>query len=162
MDDEKYIVNGINERQEKVFSTGLKFEKLLVWQKAIDISSKVHQLTLGFPKEELYVLVSQMKRAADSISLNIAEGSQGQSDPETSRFLSYALRSACEVVNCLHIAASRGLIDENQFKDLSALLVEEIRMIQSFRRSISPKNDLAKEQEIKYETENNYDGIYVR
>lgn len=56
---------------------GFKFEKLKVWQKAIDFTTKVHGLTRRFSKEELYVLTSQIKKAADSIILNIAEGSTG-------------------------------------------------------------------------------------
>ena len=62
-----------------------KFEKLLVWQKSVDLSSEIHLLTNNFPKEELYILTSQIKRAADSVSLNIAEGSTGQTNPEFKR-----------------------------------------------------------------------------
>ena len=71
-----------------------KFEKLKVWQKAIDFSAEIHKLTRNFPKEELFILTSQIKRAADSIALNIAEGSTGQSNPEFRRFLGFSLRSA--------------------------------------------------------------------
>jgi len=56
-----------------------KFEKLLIWQRALDLSDNVHQLSKTFPKDEMYILTSQLKRAADSVSLNIAEGSTGQS-----------------------------------------------------------------------------------
>ncbi len=55
-----------------------KFEKLKVWQKAIDLSIIIDLLTKKFPKDEIYTLTSQIKRASDSISLNIAEGSTGQ------------------------------------------------------------------------------------
>ena len=51
-----------------------KFEKLVVWQKALDLSGVVSDIAGKFPKEEVYVLASQIKRAADSVSLNIAEG----------------------------------------------------------------------------------------
>ena len=54
-----------------------KFEQSVVWQKAIELSGLIHELTLTFPKEELFILTPQVKRAADSISLNIAEGSTG-------------------------------------------------------------------------------------
>ena len=74
-----------------------KFEKLIVWQKAVDLSDVVNQVTKQFPKDEVYILTSQIKRAADSVSLNIAEGSTGQSNPEFKRFLGIALRSAIEV-----------------------------------------------------------------
>ena len=70
-----------------------KFEKLIVWQKSLDLSDEVNQLTKTFPKNELYILASQIKRAAGSVSLNIAEGSTGQSNPEFARFLGIALRS---------------------------------------------------------------------
>src|ERR1700744_1356705 len=59
-----------------------KFEKLKVWQKSVDLTADVHELTKTFPKEELFVLTAQIKRAADSVSLNIAEGSTGQSNAE--------------------------------------------------------------------------------
>lgn len=72
---------------------GFNFEKLIVWQDAVELTGKIHELSLSFPKEEFYVLTSQIKRAADSIALNIAEGSTGQSNKEFSRFLGYAIRS---------------------------------------------------------------------
>ena len=57
-----------------------KFEKLVVWQKALDLTKDIHDMTSSFPKDEVYVLSSQMRRATDSIALNIAEGSTGQSN----------------------------------------------------------------------------------
>lgn len=56
-----------------------KFENLQVWQKALDLTVEVNNLTKSFPKDELYVLTSQIKRAADPVVLNIAEGCTGQS-----------------------------------------------------------------------------------
>ncbi|MDB5014359.1 MAG: four helix bundle protein [Daejeonella sp.] len=76
-----------------------KFEKLKVWQKAVDLSDNIDKLTKQFPKDEIFILTSQIKRAADSVSLNIAEGSTGQSNPEFRKFLGYALRSNIEVVS---------------------------------------------------------------
>jgi four helix bundle protein len=86
-----------------------KFERLIVWQKAADLSERVNDLAKQFPKDEMYILTSQFKRAADSISLNIAEGSTGQSNAEFNRFLGYALRSNVEVVGCLHLAVRKKL-----------------------------------------------------
>jgi len=65
----------------------LKFEDLKVWQRAVEYTNAIHELTRTFPNEEKFILTSQIKRAADSIALNIAEGSLGQTDPEFSRFL---------------------------------------------------------------------------
>lgn len=62
-----------------------KFEKLKVWQKSLDLTALVHDVSLKFPKDELYILISQIKRAADSVALNIAEGSTGQSNAEFNR-----------------------------------------------------------------------------
>ncbi|MBN8666268.1 MAG: four helix bundle protein [Chitinophagales bacterium] len=95
-----------------------KFEKLVVWQQALDLSMQVHLITKKFPKDEMFVLSSQIKRAADSVSLNIAEGSTSQSNPEFSRFLSIALRSNIEVVACLHLAKSRKIIQDDDFNNI--------------------------------------------
>jgi len=84
-----------------------KFEKLRVWQQAIDFAHEIHLMTRSFPKEELFILTSQIKRAADSVALNIAEGSTGQTDAQFSKFLGYAIRSGVEVVTCLYLAKKR-------------------------------------------------------
>lgn len=85
-----------------------KFEKLIVWQKAVDLSAEVSELVKTFPKEELYILTAQLKRACDSISLNVAEGSTGQTNPEFKKFLGYAIRSAIEVVGCFSWQKNAG------------------------------------------------------
>jgi len=113
-----------------------KFEKLEVWKLAIDMADEVHLLTRAFPKEEMFSLTSQMKRAADSVSLNIAEGSTGQSDPEQRRFLGYAQRSATEVVNCLYLAIRRNYIDQLVFDSFYNDLDKLIAKIQAFKNSI--------------------------
>jgi four helix bundle protein len=95
-----------------------KFEKLLVWQRAVELSTRVNDLVKDFPRDELYILTSQIKRAADSVSLNIAEGSTGQSDLEFGKFIGYAIRSDVEVVGCLHLASRRKDISEMEFAEL--------------------------------------------
>lgn len=114
-----------------------KFEKLQIWQLAIDMSFQIHELTRAFPKEELFILTSQIKRAADSISLNIAEGSTGQSNPEQKKFLGYAQRSAIEVVSCLYIGKRRSLVSEDQFNIHYNTLDKLVAMIQKFKNSIN-------------------------
>lgn len=113
-----------------------KFEKLEVWQRAVEFSSFIHKLTRKFPQEELYILTSQIKRAADSIALNIAEGSTGQSNAEFKQFISYAIRSAIEVVSCLYLGTSRNIITEKDFKEAYNKIEVIIRMLQALRNSI--------------------------
>jgi four helix bundle protein len=114
-----------------------KFEKLLVWQKAVDLASDIHNLSKTFPKDELFILTSQIKRAADSISLNIAEGSTGQSNPEFNKFLGYALRSNIEVVGCLYLAQKRGIIDDGNFTKLYQQCEEILVMINALRNRLN-------------------------
>ena len=113
-----------------------KFEKLEIWKLAIDLADDVHNLTKTFPKEEMFSLSSQMKRAADSISLNIAEGSTGQSDPEQLKFLGYSLRSGLEVVNCLYLALRRNYINQQQFDKFYSELERLTIKIQAFKKSL--------------------------
>ncbi|MFI5130041.1 MAG: four helix bundle protein [Chitinophagales bacterium] len=114
-----------------------KFEKLQVWQKAVVLSDVINKLSKNFPKDELYVLTSQIKRAADSISLNIAEGSTGQSNLEFKRFLGIALRSDIEVVACLHLAKRRGFLANDDFERIYKLCEELLVMINSLRKKLS-------------------------
>ena len=119
-----------------------KFERLIVWQKAIDLTAVVHNVTLKFPKEELYILSSQIKRAADSIALNIAEGSTGQTNPEFNRFLTFALRSNIEVVSCIYIAKKRNIICNEDFDLIYNLCQEILVMINSLKKSLTnPKTN---------------------
>ncbi len=113
-----------------------KFEKLLVWQKAVDLSELVDQVSKKFPKEELYILTSQVKRAADSIALNIAEGSTGQSNAEFNRFLGIALRSNIEVVSCIYLAKRRNIISEVDFNKIYSNCEEILVMINGLRKAL--------------------------
>ena len=89
-----------------------KFEKLEVWQLALDYVDLVYEITSHLPRSEEYNLRSQMNRAATSVALNIAEGSTGQTDAEQARFLSMAIRSLLETVACQHIISRRGLLGD--------------------------------------------------
>jgi four helix bundle protein len=113
-----------------------KFEKLIVWQKAVDLSDIVHQLAKKFPKDELYILTSQIKRAADSVSLNIAEGSTGQSNPEFNRFLGIALRSDIEVVGCIFLAKRRAYISDKEFEEIYKMCEEILLMINALKKTL--------------------------
>lgn len=113
-----------------------KFEKLIVWQKAVDLTDIISQVTKEFPKDELYILTSQIKRAADSVALNIAEGSTGQTNPEFRRFLGMAIRSDMEVVCCIFLAKRRGIIKKEDFEKIYKLCEELLVMINALRNSL--------------------------
>jgi len=113
-----------------------KFEKLVVWQKALDLADEVNLATKLFPKDELYILTSQIKRAADSVSLNIAEGSTGQSNPEFGRFLKIALRSDIEVVGCIYLAKRRGYLNKETFEKIYQMCEEILVMINALHKSL--------------------------
>lgn len=113
-----------------------KFENLRVWQQALELSGEVSELTRNFPDNERYVLASQIQRASDSISLNIAEGSTGQTNREFKRFLGIALRSAIEVVGCLFLGRKRELIRQDRFEYFYEQLTVLIRGIQALRGSL--------------------------
>lgn len=113
-----------------------KFEDLHIWQKAVDLSDIVNTVTKNFPREELFILTSQIKRAADSVSLNIAEGSTGQTNPEFKRFLGYAIRSNIEVVGCIFLARRRGIITEADFNKIYKLCEEILLMTTSLRNKL--------------------------
>ena len=92
-----------------------KFEKLDVWKMAVEYANDVHLLTRKFPKEEMFSLSSQFKRAADSISLNVSEGATGNSTPEFKRFLTFASRSCAECITCLYHALARTYVTQEEF-----------------------------------------------
>jgi len=113
-----------------------KFEKLLVWQKALELPGVVSDVVKKFPKAEMYVLASQIKRAADSVSLNIAEGSTGQTNPEFKRFLGIAIRSDIEVVGCIYLAQRRNIIDTTDFDKIYRMCQELLVMLNALRNSL--------------------------
>lgn len=104
-----------NTQHPTLNSMSFKFEKLIVWQKAMEFGEDIYKLSLEFPKVELYNLSSQILKASDSIALNISEGSILQSNAEFKRFLGYSIRSLAEVVTCLHKAQKRKYINEDTF-----------------------------------------------
>ena len=113
-----------------------KFEKLIIWQQAMDLGEKINQLALNLPDYEKFNLSSQIRRAADSIALNISEGSIGQSVPENKKFVGYAIRSLAEVVTCLHKAYRRKYINNTEFEKLYNDCFNLMNMTIAFRKNI--------------------------
>lgn len=95
-----------------------RFEKLEVWQDARKFANRIYLVTRDFPSEEKFGLVDQIRRAAVSIALNIAEGSDRKSDLEFKRYLRIALTSVEEVVAALYISLDLGFINKSAFDSL--------------------------------------------
>ena len=113
-----------------------KFEKLIIWQKAMEFGESIYNLTAKFPKDETYNLTSQIRRAVDSIALNISEGAIGQSNPEFKKFISYSIRSLAEVVTCLHKSRRRNYISEKEFQQHYEFSFNLMNMMVAFKEKI--------------------------
>lgn len=113
-----------------------KFEKLIIWQKSMEIGEDVFDLSKDFPKEEIYNLTSQIRRAVDSIALNIAEGSISQSNLEQKKFINYSIRSLAEVVTCLYKAKKRNYLSEEKFSNYYKKSFDLMNMLIAFRNQI--------------------------
>ncbi|PVW14716.1 four helix bundle protein [Marixanthomonas spongiae] len=111
-----------------------KFEKLNIWKKAMELGEDVDAIADTFPKKELFNLSSQIRRAADSIALNISEGSILQSDPEQKKFLGYSIRSLAEVVTCLYKAKNRNYINQDYFDEKYDFCYHLMNMLIAYRR----------------------------
>lgn len=96
----------------------------------------INKLTNKFPKKEVYNLSSQIRRAVDSIALNISEGSIGQSNPEFRKFIGYAIRSLAEVVTCLYKASKRNYISEEEFNINYEEAFNLMNMMVAFKKKI--------------------------
>lgn len=96
------------------------FRKIRAWELADDLAVKIYRLTKGFPSQELYGLVSQLRRAVVSVPANIAEGSNRGSKNEYLHFLHIAAGSLAEVEYYLHLAARLEYINDAEYKTMEA------------------------------------------
>ena len=133
---------------------GFKFEKLDVWVAALGYLDLIYTIAESLPKSEDYNLKSQIIRAGTSITLNIAEGSTGQTDAEQVRFLGMAIRSLLETVACQHIINRRDYVNDKTllrqaYKDAQILAAQ----LQSMRKAITPEQSWLRESPTDYNTE---------
>jgi four helix bundle protein len=113
------------------------YRDLVVWQKAMDLASEVHVLSKAFPKEEIYGLTSQMRRAAISVPSNIAEGQARRSTAEFLNFLSIAQGSLAEVDTQIMLAHRFHYATEARTARAFSLIVEVSKMLASLRASLT-------------------------
>jgi four helix bundle protein len=114
------------------------FEDLKVYQRALDFVDQVYKTTDKYPSEEKFSLTNQFRRAAVSISLNIAEGN-GASNAENIRYAGIASRSLKECVVCTTISLRRAYIDKTQHDKLRGELAEIGKMLSGLIRYLSSK-----------------------
>ncbi len=110
--------------------------KLEVWTRSIDLVSELYLATKDFPKNELYGIVSQIRRAGVSIPANIAEGSARTGKKEFLHFLSISSGSSSELATLLLISKKVHYLDENQYNSLSMQLNSISRMLTGLKKSI--------------------------
>ena len=109
------------------------FEKLDTWQKAMAFADDVYRITRTFPGDERFGLTNQMRRAAVSISSNIAEGSSRNSHTDYARFVEIATGSVFEVVSQSFVSRNQGFLAADDFQKLSTGAEELSRMLSGLR-----------------------------
>jgi four helix bundle protein len=115
------------------------YSDLIVWRKAIDPVEDVYKATQGWPREEMYGLTSQIRRAVVSIPANIAEGQGRGSARDFHRFLAIANGSLIESETHLHIAHRLGYLHEDVLGPLLQKTAEVSRLLQGLSRSLQAK-----------------------
>ena len=116
------------------------YHKLQVWQKSHQLTLRVYRRTASFPKAEVFGLTSQIRRAAASIELNIAEGCGRDSSPELTRFLRIALGSASELECQTEITRDLGYLPAADVADWLAAVTELKRMLTGLIKKLTTEN----------------------
>jgi four helix bundle protein len=129
-----------------------KFEKLEVWNLAIEYVDLIYEICEKLPRSEEYNLKSQMRRAATSIALNIAEGSTGQTDLEQARFIGLAIRSLLETVACQHLVSRRGYLHgPTQLRKAYRSAEILVAKLHTLRKTIAPHRPWLRESDLLYQ-----------
>ena len=111
------------------------FEKLNVWHKAKDLVLDIYRITNRFPKEELYTLTSQLRRAAISIPSNLAEGTSRKTNRDKAYFTTVAFSSLMELANQLIICYELGYLAEETYLQTREQIQEISRMLTALRNA---------------------------
>lgn len=116
-----------------------RFEKLDVWTKSIDMADAVYRITREFPDFEKFGLANQLRRAAVSVSSNIAEGSSRSSNRDYARFIEIAYGSMMEVVSQLHIAQRQSFVAVEDPRSFYRQADEVARMLSGLKTHLQKK-----------------------
>lgn len=113
------------------------YKKLVVWEKAHQLVVAIYRITRDFPKEELYGLTSQIRRAAVSIPSNLAEGSGKNTDADVARFARISLGSAKELEYQLLLARDLGYVTDPAYQSLDTEVKQVLRMLSGFVQKLN-------------------------
>lgn len=113
------------------------FERLEAWQRSIDFADAVYSITKSFPADERFGLTNQLRRAAVSVSSNLAEGTSRHSNADFTRFIEIATGSIFEVISQAFISRRRDFLSEADFKSLYTSAEELGKMLSGLRSSIA-------------------------
>lgn len=131
----RYLI-ALSERTGEVSMKAGSYKDLLVWQKGIELSKCIYQLTKSFPREEKFGLIAQIRRAAISIPSNIAEGQARHTTKEFVQFVSHAEGSVAEVDTQLVLSIQLGFCTTGDAEPSVNLASELKRMLYSLRRKL--------------------------
>ena len=127
--------------RQETEKSGRRFRSIKAWQRADDLVASMYDVTRTFPKDELYGLISQMRRAAVSVAANIVEGSSRRSRREYLQFLSVAKASLSELSYYLHLSSRLAYLTATQFADLDGMCEETARTLYGLTQSVSVEVD---------------------
>ena len=116
--------------------TRFRFEKLEVWQEARKINQVIYRLIRKFPRQELFAMTSQIRRASISVSSNIAEGSGRNSDKDFAHFLEQSYGSLMEVASVFYLALDEGYVTENDLDPIFDEIEKLAKRTASLNRSL--------------------------
>jgi four helix bundle protein len=125
--------------EQKTLRSDKPHRNLVAWQKAMDLVIAVYDVTKNFPKEEMFGLTSQIRRAAISVPSNIAEGAADRTTQQFSNFLSNSIGSLNEIDTQLELGLRLGCLPKNDYDRLFKLLDECLALTYGLRKSIKNK-----------------------
>jgi four helix bundle protein len=134
------FVEGSRNQGFKGSSEMLKnYKDLKVWQKSYKLCLEIYRITAKFPKEEIYGLISQIRRSAVSIPSNIAEGYGRKTTTDYIRMLYISYGSVCELETQILLAGDLGLIEQGELGRLKENIAEIERMLKALTKSLENK-----------------------
>lgn len=115
----------------------MTYKNLKVWQKADELAFEIYKRTKAFPKDEIYGITSQLRRAALSVPTNIVEGYARKGDKELSRFVNIAMGSLAETEYLLEFSQRLGYIQGNEYKRIEGLRKEVGKLLWNFYKKVA-------------------------